>query len=144
MHTIHPYVDALHRARVIHLWQVAFAYDTPHNKPALVIDLKLAAQDGLLFVAQAGDTVSGTIMAGYDGHRGWLYSVAVHPDHRKQGLGTLLVRHAEQVLMARGAVKINLQIADGNEAVAAFYETLGYQVEKRVSMGKIVAANVPV
>jgi len=68
----------------------------------------------------------------------------VHSDHRKQGLGTLLVRHAEQVLMARGAVKINLQIADGNEAVAAFYETLGYQVEKRVSMGKIVAANVPV
>ncbi len=141
MHSITTYTNATHRTQVITLWKTAFGYDAPHNEPGLVIDKKLALQDDLFFVAQAEDKVVGTIMAGYDGHRGWLYSVAVHPENRHQGVGAALVRHAETALMDRGCVKINLQIADGNERVAGFYESLGYGFEKRVSMGKIVQQN---
>lgn len=130
------YDDTQHRDQTIQLWRQVFAYDTAHNEPNLVLDKKLALDDDLLFLANENGTVVGTIMAGYDGHRGWLYSVAVHPDHRKQGIGSLLVKHAEQQLMNLGCLKINLQIMDGNESVAAFYETLGYCIEKRVSMGK--------
>jgi ribosomal protein S18 acetylase RimI-like enzyme len=75
-------------------------------------------------------------MAGYDGHRGWLYRVAVHPRHQRHGLGAALVRHAEAELIALGCPKINLQVLAGNAAVVAFYEKLGYRVEERVSMGK--------
>jgi ribosomal protein S18 acetylase RimI-like enzyme len=81
-------------------------------------------------------------MAGYDGHRGWLYSVAVHPSHRREGLGAKLVRHAEDALITRGCMKINLQIVSANASVADFYEALGYSIEPRISMGKKIGANI--
>ena len=134
--TIMVYDDAVHREQVIEVWRTVFGYDTPHNEPSLVIDQKLAVKDDLLFVGLVAHEVAGTIMAGYDGHRGWLYSVAVLPDHRHRGIGSALVRHAEQALLARGCMKINFQVVESNAQVVAFYETLGYQVEPRVSMGK--------
>lgn len=67
----------------------------------------------------------------------------MHPSYRKQGLGASLVRYAERALTLRGCMKINLQIVSGNESVAAFYKSLGYVVEQRVSMGKIIGSNVP-
>jgi ribosomal protein S18 acetylase RimI-like enzyme len=132
-----------HRAAVIALWDAVFAYESPHNRPALSIDKKLAVDDGLFFVATHGAAVVGTIMAGYDGHRGWIYSLAVAPPHRQQGLGRRLVRHAEGELIARGCMKVNLQIRSGNEAVAEFYQSLGFLVEGTLSMGKIIPENVP-
>lgn len=143
MITIVNYQDTLHRVPVTELWQATFSYGTAHNEPGLAIDRKLAVNDGLFFVAVADGAVMGTVMAGYDGHRGWLYSVAVGAQYRGQGLGSALVRHAERALTERGCMKINLQIAEGNEAVAAFYVQLGYEVEPRVSMGKRVAENIP-
>jgi ribosomal protein S18 acetylase RimI-like enzyme len=86
--------------------------------------------------------VVGTVLAGYDGHRGWLYSVAVHPAHRRRGLGARLVHHAESVLTGRGCMKINLQIVSTNESVKTFYEALGYSTEPRISMGKRVESNI--
>lgn len=142
-HPIGPYRDRQHRAQVVGLWQQAFGYDTAHNSPALAIDKKLAVNDGLFFVATDKKTVVGTILAGYDGHRGWLYSVAVHADYRRHGLGSSLVRHAEQALTALGCMKINLQITSGNDAVTGFYEALGYGVEPRISMGKKIVENIP-
>jgi len=134
--TITPYVDAAHRSQVIALWDAVFGYKAAHNNPGVSIDRKIAVDDGLFFVAVEGTTVVGTIMAGYDGHRGWIYSVAVSPAHRRQGIGSRLVAHAERALMAKGCVKINLQIMEGNESVTEFYSLLGYVVEKRVSMAK--------
>ncbi|MBC3926525.1 MULTISPECIES: GNAT family acetyltransferase [Pseudomonas] len=142
-HPIGPYRDRQHRAQVVALWQEAFGYDTAHNLPTLVIDKKLAVNDGLFFVATDKKTVVGTILAGYDGHRGWLYSVAVHADYRRHGLGSSLVRHAEQALTALGCMKVNLQITSGNDGVAGFYEALGYGVEPRISMGKKIVGNIP-
>ncbi|WP_312495766.1 GNAT family acetyltransferase [Pseudomonas cremoris] len=142
-HPIGLYRDRQHRAQVVALWQQAFGYDTAHNVPSLAIDKKLAVNDGLFFVATDKKAVIGTILAGYDGHRGWLYSVAVHADYRRHGLGSSLVRHAEQALIGLGCMKINLQIKSSNEAVVGFYEALGYGVEPRISMGKKIAGNIP-
>jgi len=123
------------------VWRACFGYNTAHNEPALVIDKKLAVDDGLFFVALRNAEVVGTVMAGYDGHRGWLYSVAVAPVCRGQGVGRLLVLHAEQALIELGCMKINLQLLQANAAVTGFYENLGYRVEPRVSMGKVVLGN---
>jgi ribosomal protein S18 acetylase RimI-like enzyme len=135
------YNNQSHRSQVIALWRAVFAYETAHNRPDLAIDKKLAVNDDLFFVALADNELVGTIMAGYDGHRGWIYSVAVSPSHQRRGIGSQLVSHAERALIARGAVKINLQIMGGNEAVTAFYESLGFSVEKRISMGKPIPQN---
>lgn len=142
--TITPFVNAAHRSQVVALWETVFDYEAAHNNPSLVIDKKIAVDDQLFFVALADNVVVGTIMAGYDGHRGWIYSVAVSPSHRRQGIGSRLVSHAEHVLTCQGCMKINLQIMEGNESVAAFYSSIGYAVEKRVSMGKRISQNVPV
>jgi ribosomal protein S18 acetylase RimI-like enzyme len=137
---IRVYDDATDRAQVIALWNAVFSYTSPHNLPEVSIDLKLRADDGLFFVAVRGDQVVGTVLSGYDGHRGWLYSVAVAPAARHRGLGTRLVRHAEQALAARGCPKINLQILESNAGVVAFYERLGYAVEPRICMGRRLPA----
>ncbi|MDE1169356.1 MAG: GNAT family acetyltransferase [Pseudomonas sp.] len=142
MHAITEYSNEHHRLGVIALWESVFGYNTAHNTPSLAIDKKLAASDGLFFVALAGDAVIGTVMAGYDGHRGWLYSVAVHSAHQRQGIGARLIGHAEAALTARGCMKINLQITNDNERVIGFYEALGYSVEPRISMGKKVESNI--
>ena len=141
--TIIAFSDVAHRAKVIALWESVFGYEAAHNRPALVIDRKLAVDDGLFFVALSGEEVIGTVMAGYDGHRGWIYSVAVSPSHRRKGVGSQLIQFAERALAARGCVKINLQIAEGNESVTGFYASLGFSVEKRVSMGKRLHENIP-
>ena len=140
--SIVPFDNTSHREAIITLWQTVFGYETAHNEPNLVIDHKLAVDDGLFFVALSEGTIVGSIMAGYDGHRGWLYSLAVLPSHRHQGIGTGLVLKAEQALTARGCMKLNLQIMEGNESVQAFYASLGYSVEVRVSMGKRIAENI--
>ena len=142
MHAITPYSNEAHRLQVIQLWEAVFGYETAHNTPSLAIDKKLEVHDDLFFVALVEGTIVGTILAGYDGHRGWLYSVAVHPSHRNKGLGAAMVGYAEQALTERGCMKINLQIMTGNESVSTFYESLGYTVEKRVSMGKRITQNI--
>ncbi len=134
--------NSAHRAQVVRLWESVFGYEAPHNAPSLVIDQKLAVADGLFFVAKAGGAVVGTIMAGYDGHRGWIYSLAVHPDHRKRAIGSRLLSFAEGRLASRGCSKINLQIMKGNHQVQTFYEANGYSAEERISMGKRLPENV--
>ena len=75
-------------------------------------------------------------MAGFDGHRGWVYYVAVKPEHRRRGIGRALMYAAEKGLAAIGCPKLNLQIRATNQDVVAFYQSLGYEIEQRISMGK--------
>ena len=77
-------------------------------------------------------------MGGYDGHRGWIYSLAVAPRFRRRGIGTALVRHVEKALLGRGCPKINLQVLPSNSDVVAFYRKLGYKVEERISIGRVL------
>jgi ribosomal protein S18 acetylase RimI-like enzyme len=118
------------------LWQEAFPDDPPWNKAEVAIPAKLAVQPELFLVALDGDEVIGSIMAGYDGHRGWLYTVAVLNSRRRLGVGTALVRGVEERLRSMGCSKINLQVRASNAAVVGFYNRLGYEIEQRTSMGK--------
>ena len=90
----------------------------------------------LFLVAARGDVIVGSVMAGYDGHRGWLYYLAVAPALRRQGIGRLLMQAAEARLLADGCAKVNLQVRTSNLEVVAFYEALGYSPDDVVSLGK--------
>ena len=125
-----------HFAGVEALWDEVFPTDSPWNKAPVAIPAKLKVQPELFVVAEEAGDVIGTVMAGYDGHRGWLYSVAVKPTHQRRGIGSALLEEAERRFARAGCTKANLQIRAGNEAVAAFYRTHGYMVEERISMGK--------
>ena len=118
------------------LWEEAFPNDPPWNHAAVAIPAKLSVQPDLLLVALQDDQVVGSVMAGYDGHRGWLYAVAVLAAFRRQGIGRQLVQEAERRLRGLGCGKINLQVRTSNAAVIEFYRRLGYAIEDRVSLGK--------
>jgi len=133
---IRPFIEE-DRCQVVRLWKTVFADDPPHNEPDRVISAKLKV-DELLFVAVDQGKLIGTVMAGYDGHRGWLYSVAVDPQQQQQGIGRQLVEHALTVLREHGCIKVNLQVRSGNTEVVAFYRKLGFAIEDRVSMGLFV------
>jgi len=109
------------------------------NDPYADIERKTAVGAELFLVAEADGRVVGTVMAGYEGHRGWLNYVGVDPSRRREGIGRALVAAAERRLRELGCPKVNLQVRALNAEVVAFYEALGYAVEPRVSMGKRLA-----
>ena len=133
---VRGYIDAKDRKAAVLLWTNVFGYSAGHNDPSFVISQKIEANDGLFFIATDAETLVGTVMAGYDGHRGWIYSLAVSSECRKRGIGAALVRHAEEALVQKGCAKVNLQVIATNTEVVSFYEKLGYTVEPRISMGK--------
>jgi ribosomal protein S18 acetylase RimI-like enzyme len=118
------------------LWHEAFPSDQPRNEAKVVIPSKLAFQPDLLLVGVENDCVVGSVMAGYDGHRGWINRIAVLKSHRSRGVGRALVREAEARLQAIGCTKINLQVVTSNAAATEFYRRLGYSIEERISMSK--------
>ena len=121
--------------QVVDLWQRC-GLVRPWNDPRKDIARKLAVQRDLFLVGTVGDRLVATVMAGYDGHRGWLYYVAVAGDRRGDGLGRALVEAAEQWLAAQGARVIRLMVRAENEAVTRFYEALGYEDGEMIVMGK--------
>jgi hypothetical protein len=125
------------RDAVISLWQSVFADDPPHNEPSRMLDAKLAVDD-LVYVAENDGSVIGACMVGYDGHRGWLYAVAVSPQHRRSGAGSQMVINAMQELKKLGCIKVNIQIRSANSVVSAFYQSLGFTTEDRLSLGAFI------
>src|SRR3989339_591608 len=99
---IRQFNNEIDQSQVVALWKNIFGYGTPHNDPCLAIANKVAINDGLFFVALIKNQVIGTVMAGYDGHRGWIYSLAVQPSFRAKGIGKGLMQHAESSLMKLG------------------------------------------
>jgi ribosomal protein S18 acetylase RimI-like enzyme len=132
--------DASDTGAVIALWQEAFPeyrdMTRPQRNPHLSIANKLATQPELFFVALLGERIVGTVMGGYDGHRGWMYSLAVDESVRRHGIGTRLVAHVEKTLTALGCPKLNLQILSAKTDLLAFYEALGYRADAVISLGK--------
>lgn len=123
------------RERVIELWRESGVMRS-WNDPNLDVDRKLAIKDEMFFVAVLGEVVLGSVMSGYDGHRGWINYLAVDPQRRGEGVGRLLMEHAERHLHNVGCPKINLQIRADNSTAIEFYERLGFTVDDVVSMGK--------
>ena len=132
---IRAFADA-DRAAVILLWAEVFPNDPPHNVSTDMIDVKLRVQPELFLVAFFDGALVGTVMAGFDGVRGWLHRLAVRSSARRRGVGTSLVRAAESALLALGCPKVNLQIRASNAAVIAFYRSVGYSIEDNVSLGR--------
>lgn len=121
--------------QVVALWERC-GLVVPWNRPADDIAKKLAFQPELFFVAEDAGRIVGSVMAGYEGHRGWINYLAVLPERRRDGLGRALMRFAEERLCALGCPKINLQVRGTNRDVLRFYERLGYRVDDTVSLGK--------
>jgi ribosomal protein S18 acetylase RimI-like enzyme len=135
MPTISEYKNE-HFAGVEALWREAFPNDAPWNKASTAIAEKMRFQPDLMLVALEGPVVVGSVMAGYEGHRGWISRIAVLRAHRRKRIGQALLLEAEKRLAALGCIKINLQILETNSAVVRFYEEAGYEIEPRVSMSK--------
>jgi ribosomal protein S18 acetylase RimI-like enzyme/8-oxo-dGTP pyrophosphatase MutT (NUDIX family) len=123
------------RDAVVALWH-ACGLIVPQNDPVADIDLKLDFQPDLFLVGRQTDHLIATVMAGYEGHRGWINYLAVHPDFRRQGIGRQMVAAAEAKLRQLGCPKINLQVRRTNTGVIAFYRRLGFSVDAVVSLGK--------
>lgn len=136
---IRPYAER-DRDAVVALWQVCGLLRA-WNDPLEDIALCLRSPGARLFVASGADDdgtggLRATIMCGSDGHRGWLYYLAVDPTRRREGLARRMVRHAEDWLAGCGIRKVELMIRPENDAVRAFYERVGYEVEPRLVMSR--------
>ena len=134
---IRPFESA-DASRVIDIWQECLPSPHPWNEPKSVICSKRHRADGLFFVGELDGHPVATIMAGYDGVRGWIYSLAVTECCRKRGFGRQMLAFAEDALMARGCRKIGLQVRDTNTSVIGFYHRCGYDTEDRASMAKVL------
>jgi 4-oxalocrotonate tautomerase family enzyme len=120
---------------VIDLWQRCNLV-VPQNEPKKDIEMKLKVQPDLFYVGTVHSRVVATVMAGYDGHRGWIYYLAVDPDYQRKQIGRRMMEKAESALLNWGCPKINLQVRTSNQAVISFYERLGFAKDDVIGLGK--------
>lgn len=128
-----PVVDLWHRCGLTRPW----------NDPHRDIARKLTVQRELFLVGELDGRIVATAMAGYDGHRGWVNYLAVHPDHRRAGLAGAVMAVIEGELRARGCPKLSLQVRAGNEQARDFYRSLGYADDRTVVLGKRLIDDQP-
>ncbi len=121
--------------QVVALWHAA-GLTRPWNDPHEDIARKLRVQPELFLVGEEDGRVVGTAMAGYDGHRGWLYYFAVDPSLQGGGRGSALLAEVERLLLALGCPKLNVQVREGNDALLARYERWGYSADGAAGLGK--------
>ncbi|CAN5304994.1 GNAT family acetyltransferase [soil metagenome] len=120
---------------VVALWRTC-GLSRPWNDPHKDIARKLSEQPELFLVGCIGAEVVSTAMVGFDGHRGWVYYLAVAPGVQRRSLGRALMDRAEELLIERGCPKINLMVRSENSGVLAFYRELGYAEDKVSVLGK--------
>jgi ribosomal protein S18 acetylase RimI-like enzyme len=123
---------------VVALWHQC-GLVVPQNNPHEDIAIKVAFQPDLFFVGAIDGQVVATVMAGYEGHRGWINYIAVAPAYQRAGIGSQMMSRAEEALRALGCPKINLQVRESNQNVIAFYESLGFSNDRVISLGKRLA-----
>lgn len=122
-------------ADVVALWE-ACELTRPWNDPASDIQRKIAHSADLFLVAEQDGRVIGTVMVGYDGHRGWINYLAVDPARQRGGLGRSLMEAAESRLAELGCPKINLQVRTSHRSALGFYGVIGYTHDDVVGLGK--------
>lgn len=131
---IRPY-DPGDEADVVRLWKRC-GLVVPWNDPHRDIERKLRVQADLFLVGFLGGEIAATVMAGYEGHRGWVNYLAVHPDHQLMGIGRRMMDEVETRLRAMGCPKISVQVRRGNVGVMGFYRAIGFTDDDVVSLGK--------
>lgn len=127
---------------VVALWEEA-RLTRPWNDPRADIRRKLTVQPELFLVAVEGGVVVGSVMAGYDGHRGWLYYLASAESHRGRGIGRALVAEAERLLEALGCPKVQLMVRPDNAGARGFYDALGYEPFETWATGRRLIVDGP-
>jgi len=120
---------------VVALWQDC-GLTRPWNDPAADIALARRGDNSEVLIGRAGEAIVATAMVGHEGHRGWVYYVAVDPAYRQQGFGRAIMEAAEHWLRQRDILKMQLLVRSENTKVQAFYETLGYGVQERIVYAK--------
>jgi ribosomal protein S18 acetylase RimI-like enzyme len=131
---IRPY-EVNDEEAVIQLWKDC-GLVVSWNNPALDIQRKLKVQSEMFLVGLLDGKIVASVMAGYDGHRGWINYLAVHPDFQRKGLARKMMDAAEVCLREVGCPKINLQVRTSNTGVIEFYNRIGYKLDDVVSFGK--------
>ncbi len=127
---------------VIRLWQ-ACNLIVPWNNPKKDVERKLDDSSEFFLVGTINEKLVATVMAGYDGHRGWIYYLAVDPEHRKQGLGRQMMVAAEEKLLDVGCPKIDLMVRKNNLEVIKFYEKVGYGHDEVITMSRRLTEDEP-
>lgn len=135
--TLRPY-EAEDQEAVVTLWK-ACRLVVPQNDPIADIQTKMQFQPDLFLVAVSENRLVGTVMAGYEGHRGWINYLAVAPEQRRQGIAKAMMVLVEKKLRALGCPKINLQVRRTNTAVIHFYRAIGFEEDDVISFGKRLA-----
>ena len=120
---------------VIALWEVC-DLTRPWNDPVTDYRLALGNETSAILLAHHEGQLVASVMTGFDGHRGWVYYLAVAPDARKQGLGRHMMAAAEQWLSESDSPKIQLMVRDENEQALGFYKALGYELQPVVTLGR--------
>lgn len=138
---IRPF-DPTDEEAVVSLWRRCDLV-RPWNDPHKDIHRKLRVRPDMFLVGEVDGRVVATVMAGFEGHRGWMNYLAVDPSHRRKGLARGMVAAAETLLRESGCPKVNLQVRASNSDVIAFYRRLGYSVDEVVSMGKRLERDDP-
>jgi ribosomal protein S18 acetylase RimI-like enzyme len=123
------------RVAVIALWQAA-GLTRPWNDPGSDFDLALANPTSTILLAHDEAGLAGSVMAGFDGHRGWVYYLATAPDRLKHGIGGALMAAAEDWLRQLGCPRVRLMVRDDNLAARGFYRAIGYDDQAVVTMGR--------
>ena len=121
--------------QVISIWKLCELVK-PQNDPVLDYQLALETKDSAVLVLETENSLVGSVVVGFDGHRGWYYYLGITPEHQSAGNGRLLVEAAENWLISRGAPKAMLMVRNSNSKVIGFYEKLGYSVEETSVLGK--------
>ncbi len=131
---ISPIADA-DVPQVIALWQRC-GLTRPWNDPAADIAFARRGDNATILVGRANGTIAASAMVGHDGHRGWVYYVAVDPDQRHKDFGRAIMAAAEDWLRRQGIEKVMLMVRGDNTSVRAFYDRLGYETQERVIYAK--------
>ena len=127
---------------VIALWQRC-DLTRPWNDPAADIALARKGANATVLVGRDGGSLVASVLVGHDGHRGWVYYVAVDPDCRHNGYGRVIMAAAEDWLRARGLEKLQLMVRGDNAEVQTFYQSLGYFEQERVVFAKWLDGREP-
>lgn len=126
---------AADRDAVVALWQAA-ELTRPWNDPAADFDQSLTNPTSTILLARDGASLVGSVMVGFDGHRGWVYYLTAAPDRKCQGIGRALMAAAEAWLKAHGCPKVQLMVRGDNAAAKGFYQAIGYEQQDVITIGK--------
>ena len=127
---------------VIDLWRQC-GLIVPWNNPETDIQRKLSTSPDLFYVGLLDDELIASCMAGYDGHRGWIYFLSVKSDYQRKGLASMLIDHAESELIKLGCPKLELMVRKTNENVISFYQSAGYDIDPVMVLSKRLTEDEP-